>query len=176
MQDSSFKLSSDHPPSLPSLDLDQLSLHTPTSSLSRPLSSLAKVDKSLQTDLPWPGRSRGMWDSEQYLRRASPGSKLAAKEEEGTQAYIELLHPSFQYGDVDSMQGGAETRNVPQLLDFAESNLIAESPRFVQSERASKKGERSSSRREKKEAGVPLIMKNRLFVGRMSKKLSVRHS
>ena len=174
MQDSSFKVSSDHPPSLASMDLDQLSLHTPASSVSRPLSSLEKADKSLQTDLPWPSRSRGMWDAEQYLRRASPGSKLAGKslEELGPEPYIELLHPSFQYGDLDSLQS-AEARQIPELLDFAESNLMAASPHFVLSERTATKDARSRSARGNQGAGVPLIMKNRLFTGRMNKKLSV---
>lgn len=174
MQDSSFKVSSDHPPSLPSLDLDQMSLHTPASSLSHPLSTLEKADKSLQTDLPWPSRSRGRWDAEQYLRRASPGSKLVGKsaEEEGIEPYIELLHPSFQYGDMDSLQG-AEARKIPELLDFAESNLAAESPHFVLSERESKKDTRSRSAKGNQGSGVPLIMKNKLFASRMNKKLSV---
>jgi len=70
------------------------------------------------------------------------------------------------------MQGGTEARKIPELLDFAERNLAVESPRFAQSDRAGKQ-DRSRSVRGSKEVGVPLIMNNKLFMGRINKQLSV---
>lgn len=81
-----------------------------------------------------------------------------------------MMHPSLQYGDLDSLQ---DVRKVPELLDFAESNLEAETPRVDWSPKPQELRGKNYTDREIVEPAEPIIMKNRLFMKKISKQLSV---
>ena len=178
---------SDHPPTISSVYSHDRSL-TPISSLglSRHHSTCEKADKSMQTDF-FPSSSSMRYfnsmESEFCLRHPSPGNRLTPQTSVGLSEdrFVEMIRPSVQLGDTDSLHGGVATEEsavvqIPELLDYAESNLDSDLHRAHASHPLPLRPSGlviSHVPTSSSSPAVPLIMRNKLFLGAISKQLKV---